>query len=356
LGTTADGSVVANLALGELATGADARIAALEVEAGELVIAVVVVLALALLAEDEGIPLVAGRALAVGVVTVPDALGVCAAGAWVARVGLLLAAGDGVGVGDVACDALAHWVAATVHITASVWSARAWIARVWRRSPHHNSRAAGDRVGSRFEAVVAGAHGVALPVHVALGVPTTRGWVARVGPGHALVVLANVAGGAVRVSLALSAAPGDGVRLGDVVGEASADRVAVRGHRALCVRPTWTWVAWVRLDHTPLALTDVTALAIGIPHTFRSTASDGVRLRNETRLATTDGISSKVDRAHSSRAARAWDARVGLLDALLVLTDVTALAVRVSHTLWFAARNSVRVWDQTRFASADGVA
>jgi len=230
LGTTADGAVVANLALGELAAGADARIAALEVEAGELVIAVVVVLALALLAEDEGIPLVAGGTLAVGVVTVPDALGVCAAGAWVARVGLLLAAGDGVGVGDVACDALAHWVAATVHITASVWSARTWIARIWRRSPHNNSRAAGDRVGSRFEAVVAGADGVALPVHVALGVPTTRGWVAGVGPGHALVVLANVAGGAVRVSLALSAAPGDGVGLGDVVGEASADRVAVRGH------------------------------------------------------------------------------------------------------------------------------
>ena len=91
-----------NLALSELATGADARIAALEVEAGELVIAVVVVLALALLAEDEGIPLVAGRALAVGVVTVPDALRILTARAGVAWVRLLFAPGDGVWVGDVA--------------------------------------------------------------------------------------------------------------------------------------------------------------------------------------------------------------------------------------------------------------
>jgi len=40
----------------------------------------------------------------------------------------------------------------------------------------------------------------------------------------------------------------------------------------------------------------------------------------------------------------------------LVLANVTALTVRVSHTFRFAARNSVRVWDQTWFASADGIA
>jgi len=102
LGTTADGSVVANLALSELAAGANAGIAALEVKAGELVVAVVVVLALTLLAEDEGVALVAGWALAVGVVTVPDAFRVLTARAWVAWVRLLFAPRDGVWVGNIA--------------------------------------------------------------------------------------------------------------------------------------------------------------------------------------------------------------------------------------------------------------
>jgi len=102
LGTTADGSVVTNLALSELAAGTNARIATLEVKAGELVVAVVVVLTFALLAEDERIALVARRALAVGVVTVTDALRVLTARARVAWVRLLFASGDGVWVGDVA--------------------------------------------------------------------------------------------------------------------------------------------------------------------------------------------------------------------------------------------------------------
>jgi len=102
LGTTTDWSVITNLALSKLAAGADARIAALEVKAGELVVAVVVVLALTLLAEDEGVALVARWALAVGVITVPDAFRVLTARAWIAWVGLLFAPGDGVWVGDVA--------------------------------------------------------------------------------------------------------------------------------------------------------------------------------------------------------------------------------------------------------------
>lgn len=138
MGTTADGSMVANLALSELATGADAGIAALEVEAGKLGAAVVVVLALALLAEHERIPLVAGRAFAVGVVPVRDALGVCAARAWVARVRLLLASGDRVWVGHVAGEALADRVASEVHIAASVGTTGAGVARVWRWGSHNN--------------------------------------------------------------------------------------------------------------------------------------------------------------------------------------------------------------------------
>jgi hypothetical protein len=94
--------VITNLALSQLAAGTNARIAALEVKAGQLVVAVVVVLALALLAEDEGVALVAGWALAVGVVTIPDALRVLTARAGVAGVRLLFAPVDGGWVGDVA--------------------------------------------------------------------------------------------------------------------------------------------------------------------------------------------------------------------------------------------------------------
>jgi len=103
-------------------------------------------------------------------------------------------------------------------------------------------------------------------------------------------------------------------------------------------------------------LTDVTGLAIGIPNTFGTAASDGVGFGNETGLATTDGVSSKVDCADSSRAAGAWNTGVRLLHALLVLANVTVLAVRVSHTFRFATRNSIRVGNETWFASADGIA
>ena len=61
-----------------------------------------VVLALTLLAENEGVALVAGWALAVGVVTIPDALRILTARAGVAGVRLLFAPVDGGWVGDVA--------------------------------------------------------------------------------------------------------------------------------------------------------------------------------------------------------------------------------------------------------------
>ena len=89
-----------DLALSKLAAGANARIAALEVEAGQLVVAVVVVLALTLLAENEGVALVAGWALAVGVVTIPDALRILTARAGVAGVRLLFAPVNGGWVGE----------------------------------------------------------------------------------------------------------------------------------------------------------------------------------------------------------------------------------------------------------------
>ena len=55
-------------------------------------------------------------------------------------------------------------------------------------------------------------------------------------------------------------------------------------------RTTGTWNTGIGLLHTSLALTDVAALTVRVPHTLRATPSDRVRLRDETWLTPTDGI------------------------------------------------------------------
>ena len=140
----------------------------------------------------------------------------------------------------------------------------------------------------------AGADGVALPVDVTLGVGAARGRVTGVRPRHTLVLLADVALAAVGVSLALVGAPGDGVRLGDVVRQAAADGVAVTGDSALSVWAAGRRIAGVWLDDTSLALADVSLLAIGVAHTLRPTSSDGVGLGDKSWLAATDGVAIEV--------------------------------------------------------------
>ena len=145
----ADGPVVPHLTERVLAAGADARVAAVVVKTGETVGALVVVLTLAPPAEDEGVSLVPGRAPTLGRLSSRETLGVGTAGVWIAGVGLLLTAGDGVRSRDVAGVALTHRVTGTVGAALSVGAAGAGVAGVRGRSHDPDESAARDGVGLR---------------------------------------------------------------------------------------------------------------------------------------------------------------------------------------------------------------
>jgi hypothetical protein len=87
---------------------------------------------------------------------------------------------------------------------------------------------------------------------------------------------------AVRITDAFRLAPGDGVRIRDESGLTAADGVTAAGHRALRTGSARGGIAGVRLRHTPLAQADVAAAmeALGITHTLRPAAGDGVGLRH----------------------------------------------------------------------------
>ena len=59
---------------------------------------------------------------------------------------------------------------------------------------------------------------------------------------------------------------------------------------ALSVGAAWRWLAGVRSGHTPLALTHIALLTVGVPNTLRATASDGVRLGDQAWLTPADGV------------------------------------------------------------------
>jgi len=191
---------------------------------------VVVILTLALLAEREGVSLVAGRAPAVGTLSVWNALSIRATRVGVAGVGLDLAALNGVRHGDIARQALAHRVPVVVDLTPRVGSTGRGVTGVRGRGADLQPHTAGDCVRLRGVASLTGAHRVPLSVGVALGVRTTRGRVAGVRPRHTLVVAADVALHTVRVRDALPPTPCDRVGLGDVVRKTPTDGVAIVGH------------------------------------------------------------------------------------------------------------------------------
>ncbi len=295
-----DRPVVTHLADRALAARAHARVPTVEVEAGEAGRAFVVVLAVALLAEDVGIALEARRAFAGG----PAALGATArplaAGAGLAGIRLLLAAGNGVLHGDKAGQAAAHRVALPVDLATRVGAAGAGLAGVGGRCAGLDSRTAGDGVGLGRKAGEAGAHGVAQTVHRALRARAARGRLARVRAHGAPVVLADVAGAAIRIPLAFPAAAGDRVRLGDVGGQAAADGISASGDRALCVGTAGRRVAGIRLVRAAVVHADArarAAAAIRIPLAFPLAAGNGVRHGDEAREAAADGIAGTVRHA-----------------------------------------------------------
>ena len=118
----------------------------------------------------------------------------------------------------------------------------------------------------------------------------TRRRVTRVWLLDTSLALANVSLLTVRVKDTFRFTSGDGVRVGDQAGLTSTDGVACPGHRALSPRATGRWVTRVGLDDTPLALTNVSLLAIRVYDALRAAASDGVRRGDEARLTGANGI------------------------------------------------------------------
>ncbi len=294
----ADRPVVPHLTDGALAARAHTRVATVEVEAGEAGRTFVVVLAVALLAEDVGIAFEARRAFAGGAAALGAAARPLAAGTGLAGIRLLLAAGNSVLHGDKAGQAAAHRVALPVDLAARVGPAGAGLAGVGGRCAGLDSRAAGDGVGLGRKAGEAGAHRVAQAVHRAFRARAARGRLARVRPDRAPVVLADVARAAIRIPLALPAAAGDRVRLGDVGGQAAADGISVSGDRALCVGPAGRRVAGIRLVRAAVVHADArAAAAIRIAFALPLAAGNGVRHGDEAGEAAADGIAGTVRHA-----------------------------------------------------------
>ena len=97
-------------------------------------------------------------------------------------------------------------------------------------------------------------------------------------------------------------------------------------------------------------------MTIGVNDTFRFAAGDGIRVRDETGLAATDGIARSCDRALCTRSTGRGITRVWLLHTLPSLADEPSLAVRITNTLWSTPCDCVGLGDEARLAPADSIA
>ena len=114
-------------------------------------------------------------------------------------------------------------------------------------------------------------------------------------------------------------------------------------------------VTRVRLLDTSLTLTDESLLTVRVNDTLRLTPGDSIGVGDEARLTSADGVTRPRYRALRPGATGRGVTRIGLHNTSLVLTDVSLLTVRVSHTLRLTPGDSVGVGDETRLTSADGV-
>ena len=119
--------------------------------------------------------------------------------------------------------------------------------------------------------------------------------------------------------------------------------------------PTRRWVTRIGLLDTSLALTNVSLLTVRVNDTLWFTSGDGVRVRDEAGLTSTDGVACPGHRALCPRATWRWVTRVWLDHTPLTLANVSLLAIRVDDTLRFTPRDSVRVGDQACLTSTDGI-
>ena len=185
---------------------------------------------------------------------------------------------------------------------------------------------------------------------------STGWWVARIWFLNTFLILADVATTTVRVNDTLRFTSRDGIRVGYQTRLTSADGITWPGYWTVCSRSTWGGVTGVRFLNTSLVLTNVSPLTIWISHTLRFTSRDGVRVWDQSRLTSTDGIASSCHWALSSRSTRVGITGVRFDNTSSSLTNVSLLAVRVNDTFWSTTCDGVRFWDQTRFTGTDGIA
>jgi len=288
------------------------------------------------------------------------------------RISLTLPAtpGDCVWLWNIVGETPTDWISGAGDHALCVWSTGGWVTgvRLLRalvvladkagtavRISFTFSLAPCDCVRHGHEASEAATDWVAQMVGSALGVWATGRRITGIRLDHALVVPADVARAAVRVSDTLSVAASDGVRGGDVASLALADWIPI-GVGAVGVWSTWAWITWVWPYNAFLIPTDKTLLAVRVSDTLRPTACDSIGFWDQTRFTAANWVASKVNCTHGSRPTWRWIARIRFFYTLLVLADVASLTIRVNDTFWFAARDCIRVGDESGLATTNGIA
>lgn len=312
--------------------------------------------ALSFFTEVERVSLIASRALTSSCRSGWSTLSIGSTRTWIARIWFLITTLDCVRHGYVSWKALAYWVAPSVNLTEGIASAWRWVTWIRRRGSNLNPDTTCNCVRLWSISGHTSAHRISTPVHFTLGVGSTRSGITWVWSRTALVSLANVTGTTICIPFTFMGTASDGVRLGNVGWQASADRVATSCHSALSIRTTGTWITRIRLYNTPLVLAYVTRLTVRINSALGTASSDCVRFRDQPRLTTTKWVTLEIDSADGSLAARRRVAWVRLLHTLLIFTNVSRRTVWIPDTLRSTSGDCVRIGDESWFTPADCVA
>ena len=120
-------------------------------------------------------------------------------------------------------------------------------------------------------------------------------------------------------------------------------------------RTTRRGVTGVRSLNTSLVLADEALATIIVSRTLWTTASDSIRLGDETRLAFTDGIVIRTHAASGSRTTGRGMAGISLGLARVILAHVPMLAVSISGALISTSSDGIRLGNESWKAIADRV-
>lgn len=167
--------------------------------------------------------------------------------------------------------------------------------------------------------------------------------------------MADVSRAAVAVPGTFGSTTGDGVRLGDESGFAAANGISDGVDHTESPAAARRRIARVWLFNAFLVLADVPRAAVAVPGTFRTTAGDGIRLGNKPSFASANGVSNRVDHAESSATTGRRITRIGLLNATLLLADISSAAIAIADTFGSTARDRVRLGYQTGVTAADRI-